>query len=592
LSFRKDRLFESFLLTVERLDDELYKCQQFDTKETQEFLICGIKMIAFIKAILVDLLGKGMLKGEYGTLVARLALKLIEHLYFKKDEDNRHSFEFLKSELKQDIMATHDPMLGPWDFETPGSSFTLMKALAKVVHAGANNDSNSVIGDEHRKTYVIKAQLCRCFHYALHGNFRAARDILHYSSMYERALNAEIHTQILYNRAFAQTGLCAFKNGLIPEAHHYLSEICVYNKSKELLAQGVAFQRFTERNLEQERIERRRQLPYHMHLCLDHLEGAHLVCALLLEIPNMMQQQVNGSRGRLISKALRKYLETMDRNIFSTPAESTREHILHAALGVQAGDWSVAMRHLKKVSFLSELIQPSLLEKKVKEESLRCYCLRYATAYASLDLSQLCEMFGLEREACHSLCSRMILDGEVQFAWDETSSLLLVKHREAQRKFQRLAQSLAEKCTSQLENHERTIDFRSGNHYSKGNDGQKQQGGALNFRDVSSEEVRHFNRSRYAAQRGMKGALVAGGKGRKGGKGGGKDGRNGGGKGGGHGGGSGLTSTGGKGKGGARVDAVEGLNIRAGGWNRGARDMAVGYAFQPEQRNPLAQYQN
>merc|ERR1712194_718254 len=276
------------------------------------------------------------------------------------------------------------------------------------------------------------------------------------------------------------------------------------------------------------------------------------------EIPNMMQQQVNGSRGRLISKALRKYLETMDRNIFSTPAESTREHILHAALGVQAGDWSVAMRHLKKVSFLSELIQPSLLEKKVKEESLRCYCLRYATAYASLDLSQLCEMFGLEREACHSLCSRMILDGEVQFAWDETSSLLLVKHREAQRKFQRLTQTLAEKCTSQLEGYERTIDFRSGNHFIKANDGQK--AGALNFRDVSSEEVRHFNRSRYgSAQKGMKGALVAGGKGRKGGnKGGGKDGR-GFGKGGhGGGGGSGLTHASGKGKG-ARVDTVEGL---------------------------------
>ena len=46
-------------------------------------------------------------------------------------------------------------------------------------------------------------------------------------------------------------------------------EVCQYNKGRELLAQGLSYAKNIERSQEQERAERQRQLPYHMHINLE-----------------------------------------------------------------------------------------------------------------------------------------------------------------------------------------------------------------------------------------------------------------------------------------------------------------------------------
>lgn len=60
--------------------------------------------------------------------------------------------------------------------------------------------------------------------------------------------------QILYNRAICQLGLCAFRRGLITEAHHGLSEIQNTQRARELLAQGVPVRPVEQRTFEQVRM--------------------------------------------------------------------------------------------------------------------------------------------------------------------------------------------------------------------------------------------------------------------------------------------------------------------------------------------------
>jgi len=160
------------------------------------------------------------------------------------------------------------------------------------------------------------------------------------SHLQESIHSADVATQILYNRTVVQLGLCAFRCGLIKEAQTTLQDIFTTQRVKELLAQGVHPQRFQQQlTPEQEKAERSRQLPFHMHINTELLEAAFLVSSMLVEIPLLASIESEEQKRKAISKPFRRLLDFADRQVFTGPPESTRDHIMQASKALQDGEW-------------------------------------------------------------------------------------------------------------------------------------------------------------------------------------------------------------------------------------------------------------
>lgn len=330
-------------------------------------------------------------------------------------------------------------------------------------------------GDERSKT---RALLCSVFHHALHDRYHTARDLLLISRIAEFIEKTDVRTQILYNRTLVTIGLCAFRLGMFKQAHECFSGICG-NRAKEFLAQGSL--RSMDRDLEQERLEKRRQMPYHMHVNPDLLECCHFTSAMILELP-LLAKAIRDSNaaaaagltstsssslslvgGPVISKQLRRAFEMYTHQAFVGPPETTREHVLAATKAILEGNWKKGYNYLATLDVWNLLPGvggqnvKALLMTRIQEEAIRCYTLVNAEHYESMSLVHLCEMFGLEAAQVKKVICRMIFNREIHAAWEAGRDILAIYHREASR-LQQAAQVMTEKMTQILESHERILD--------------------------------------------------------------------------------------------------------------------------------------
>lgn len=309
-----------------------------------------------------------------------------------------------------------------------------------------------------------RAVLAHVFNHAIHARYHQARDLLLMSHLQDTIQHADVATQIMYNRAVVQLGLAAFRRGFIHECQTILAEIFQTGRQKELLAQAV--HRYNvQLSPEQELIEKRRLLPFHMHLNVELLEAAYLTSCMLVEIPLLASVDTEEQRRRIASKGFKRLLDGAEKQAFMGPPENTKDHIMKASKALQAGEWEQARDLILSIKMwqLLDNVEDirTMLARKIQEEGLRTYLFTFSPHYASLSLGHLAATFSLPQQTVTSIISRMIYTDELAASLDQIDQVV-VFHRVEQTEVQRLAQQLAERAVLMVESNEKALDVKLG----------------------------------------------------------------------------------------------------------------------------------
>lgn len=434
------------LTLVERMDEEFTKIMQNTDPHSQEY-VDNLKDEGRVCGIIDRLLSYLETKGSTEE-ICRVYLRRIMHTYYKFDyKAHRRSLGLqgeTKSEQDQEESEGED-------------SAVIMDRLCKFIYAKDRTDRI--------RTCAI---LCHIYHHALHSRWYQARDLMLMSHLQDNIQHADPPVQILYNRTMVQLGICAFRQGMIKDAHNALLDIQSSGRAKELLGQGLLMRNMQERNAEQEKIEKRRQVPFHMHINLELLECVYLVSAMLLEIPYMAAHEFDARR-RMISKQFHHQLRVGERQPLLGPPESMREHVVAASKAMKMGDWRTCHSFIineKMNSKVWDLFPETqrvreMLVRKIQEESLRTYLFTYSSVYDSISMETLSDMFELEIPTVHSIISKMIINEELMASLDQPTQTV-VMHRTEPTSLQNMALQLAEKLGSLVENNERVFDLKQG----------------------------------------------------------------------------------------------------------------------------------
>ena len=444
----------SIVSSIERLDDELTRSLQQTDPHTAEYIDrLGDEQNLYndiVRALIyVEKVNKMPQIEARQESINRVVMRRLEHIYFKPASvvniQEEKTWEHIPKELNSNI--------------TPRGQVPDVATLVQTLCNYLFQNSEGIIR--------ARAMLCQIYFLALQDNYWRARDLALMSHLTENISTFDVSTQILFNRTLVQIGLCAFRAGLCYEAQGVLQEICGSGRQKELLAQGVILQRYSTVTPEQERLERQRQLPFHMHINLELLECVYLTCSMLLEIPLLAQTGSSPDiRKKVISKTFRRMLEYAERQVFQGPPENTRDHVMQAAKALAQGEWRKCTELINKIAIWDLLGADkekvkTMLASQIQEEGLRAYLFTYAPYYDSLSLTTLSTMFDLPAKKAAAIVSKMISHEELAAALDQVNDAIVFRKGVELSRLQSQVITLSEKAMGILEGNEKVLETRT-----------------------------------------------------------------------------------------------------------------------------------
>lgn len=433
---------------IERLDDELTRAlQQIDPHtieyvdrlgDENELYILMLRAQCYLEVNLKNIVPSS------SESLCRLLVRRLDHLYYKPTSvivnTEKRAWDVLSSAHSSTLTPRISSSVEVEDKQYP---IDLINAICAVLYQQANT------------VFRTKAMLSHVYHYALNDYYFKARDMFLMSHLQSSIHTADPTVQVLFNRALVQVGLCAFRLGLISESQQSLQEICSSPRLKELLGQGV-----TKYNNAPSTPDRQRLLPFHMHINLELLECVYLTASLLIEIPYMasLGGSVEG-RKKIVSKPFRRLLDYHERQVFSGPPETTRDHIMQAAKALLNGDWMTSRDLLLSIKIWSLMANSDeikkMLTEKVQEEGLRTYLFNYGSCYQSVSVQTLGNLFDLSSRKVSGLVSKLIATEEIAAALDQKTNSVVFRQGIELSRLQALALALSEKASQLTERNER-----------------------------------------------------------------------------------------------------------------------------------------
>lgn len=324
-----------------------------------------------------------------------------------------------------------------------------------------------MISEKANEKLKQKVQLCLVYNLSLNNDYKSAREIFLAGRFQEIASSLDVQSQIIYNRALVQMAICAFRLGLIKDCYFSLQEICSSGRPKELLAQGSQGQRFTEKTAEQDRIDRQRQLPTHMHLNIELIDCIFLTCSMILEVPQsaLFSKKINQNDRKMYqSRHLKRLMDAMERSVFDGPAENTRESLVMAARSLALADWESASRLCTSAKAWESLPcfnqgTRDMVINRIKESALCTFIFSYGSSFESVSLEYLSETFELPIASVVELVNNLIPETGITASFDQDRKFLVWKNSVELTRIQEVALVLSDKVQVIIDRNEETSEM-------------------------------------------------------------------------------------------------------------------------------------